>query len=254
MSQRTASVKRKTRETKIEIDLGAVESADRTWKKTQTGRVVLFRNLKEELKSQANPQKRNSKTLENLHQTLLSQRVHGGSSRSHPGENDPFCLAHHVRISRHREVRFQILQGISHVVEIAGLVINNDDHSTPLVEGTFPPTPRSTRTAILSDRAKPLNMASIRWCSFSPAFKNLKCTLHLAAMARDLKKVRNQLRGQITNPLSLGLVVTAESKASSHIHRYRNQNLIHRKQTESVSFQPLFLSKSAIDGLPQSDS
>ena len=131
--------------------------------------------------------------LQHLYQVLASQRVHGGSGRSYPRENDLIGPAHHGRITRENKVRVQILQGIPYVVEIASFVIDNDDHdslaySTPFVDGICPFAPRSISTAIRSDLAKPLNIASIRWCSFSPRLRKLKCRLHFAAMARDLKK------------------------------------------------------------------
>ena len=76
------------------------------------------------------------------------------SARGHAGR-----LVGHLHLGAHRAQR------VLHRAQVAGTVVEQRDHRSPLVEGSSLP---STATAARRARATALKMASTTWCRLRP--------------------------------------------------------------------------------------
>ncbi len=97
----------------------------------QAGGIIFLTVLQDNLRPQTDAQDGDAalETLaQGLIQTQLPERGHGLAGRSHPGEDDAGGLGHHRRVLGHRTLHPQGLERPDYAGEVAGLIIDDDDH------------------------------------------------------------------------------------------------------------------------------
>src|SRR6185312_11998581 len=121
-----------------------------------------------------------------LLQSALLKKLSRGEV-PHPGQNNLLGVPHHFRVLGGDGVRPDSSQRLHYGSEVSGFVINDGDHSSPLVEGSILPSCLSREHATRSARANALNSTSILWWLERP-YIVFKCTLARAPRAKPSKK------------------------------------------------------------------
>src|ERR1700733_15879815 len=104
-----------------------------------------------------------------------------------PRKNNFVRPPHPLRIRRDRRLAPQGIERLHHRGQVAGFVVNDSDHSNPLVLGSISPNCLSLEHATRSARANALNSASILWWLDRP-YMVAMCTLARAPRAKPSKK------------------------------------------------------------------
>src|SRR5207302_1708275 len=157
----------------VPLHLGALdplgEEAHRARKQAQPGHPrILLRRLVEQLHPDADGQERDvplGRVGRDLVQARRHQRLHAAPEGAHAGKNDADRALGLVGTGDEHGVGSHLDQRLLGRAQVPYPVVQDGDHSEPLVEGTSAP---STRTASRKARATPLKEASRMWWVLRP--------------------------------------------------------------------------------------
>src|ERR1039458_792990 len=126
---------------------------------------TFFAPLEKPLHAQAYPEKRlagRSALQHGLAQPRPVQSLQRGKM-SHSWQYDLVRRYQRFRVVRNHNFSTELVERLLHGIEVAGAVIHDGDHSSPLVLGSMRPRRRAREHASRRARAKALKSASILW-------------------------------------------------------------------------------------------
>src|SRR6185437_6866282 len=144
---------------------------------------------KEPLQANADSQERNSRASAFGNCLLQPAAVEELRRSKMPNtrQNNLLSATYNFRVLGGDCIRTDGRQRLHHRCKISGLVIDDRDHSNPLVDGSILPSCLSREQATRTARANALNRASTLWW-FERPYIVFKCTLARAPRAKPSKK------------------------------------------------------------------